>query len=625
MQPLCDDSVYQLINYDGRWSVRFYGSRPPVPGVYTLGSLDREPTAYLVATVRCSSVEAERAYAHARTQFKARLSTLCAAVAHDTAFLEVEQEVRQVLTDEHRYMQFEVQHLYTAFATMSTVDEGRISIPKNIDGIVNPAHRLRLSFAKWFARILTHYKAHADVEELQLLNKLTPQLLNKLSVLWSRTALTNKIDLIEGGDLLDAYYSGMPSSCMAHADHPGVLFYAKNPVEMAVVRDNDGKITGRALVWTTTTGEKFMDRAYPDNAGLEWYALQQWAKSNVQYYRIRNGSVARTVGDESCNIVVKMRKYPVLPYLDTLAAYLDDPSTDGYILLTNGTSIDCETTSPVPTTTRGLWAEDPGCGCDKPWLSCYAYALDGKPLAIEELRELSPDALARVHISLACRGDESDDEDTVYCRDTGDYRLADDVQWCAQCGDHFSQLRSMATVQLGADREAEWCYSCRSVEAVELDGQWWVHVLVDYCINCNAWIVTDKLADLRSTTPVSEYRCADCLTYEESNNDTTETPSTVQAEPAEPESTPPDPVQCTLVSGARALREPIDGSRLDEAIDSSPAYPPGRLCEGQAVSWALRQSFRWACPQGLSTPTAPLGVGVRDGDDLEPSGVLRSS
>ena len=627
MQPLYDDSVYQLISYDGRWSVRLYDGDPCMPGIHAMGPLSGYLDVQLLATVRRSAVEEERAYSHARTQFSARLSALRHAIIDNTAFREVASEVWQVLTYEYRYVKFEVQHLYTTFATLSTVDEGKISIPKNIDGIVNPAHRLRLSFAKWFARILTHYKAHAPVEDLEILDKLTPQLLNKLNVLWSRTAVNYKIELIKGDDILDAYYSGTPSSCMAYAHHPGVLFYAKNPVEMAVVRNINDEITGRALVWTTTTGEKFMDRAYPNNDGLEWYALQHWAKSNVQYYRTRNGNVARTVDDESCDIVVKMRKYPFLPYLDTLTAYRDDPAMDGYMLLTNGTSIDLETTLPTPRIRHGMWDEGLDCKCDEPWLSCYVYTLDGKPLAVEELRELSPNDLARVDSILFCRADEVDEEmgeDRVYCRDASSYEWPENVYTCARCSGYFAHYRSMATVQLGRGQEAGWCYSCREVMAVELDGQWWALGLVEECTNCFAWVKRDELTDTSSTTPVDEYRCKDCLTDKDANNDTTETPSIVQAEPAEPEYTPPDPVQYTLVPGAGVLWEPIDGARLDKAIDSAPAYPHGSIFEGPTLARSPRRSFFGALHREHASE-APLSVEIRIWDDSEPSGVLRSS
>lgn len=81
----------------------------------------------------------------------------------------------------------------------------------------------------------------------------------------------DNFEIVTGDDILkyydkNNYYNrsgSLNSSCMRTADHENKLrFYTKNSnISLIIFKLND-KILGRALLWTTTTGEKVMDRIY---------------------------------------------------------------------------------------------------------------------------------------------------------------------------------------------------------------------------------------------------------------------------------------------------------------------------------------------------------------------------
>jgi len=131
------------------------------------------------------------------------------------------------------------------------------------------------------------------------------------------------------------------SSCMAQASSDMLEIYTDNPevCKMVVKWSDNGqfvngvfqsdKIVGRALLWTTTSGDIFMDRIYTIDSSDE-ELFKKYAESNGWWSKGSQNSSSNfeaVRGSESKNpvyVVQLLRSYDdEYPYLDTLC-YLND-------------------------------------------------------------------------------------------------------------------------------------------------------------------------------------------------------------------------------------------------------------------------------------------------------------
>lgn len=161
----------------------------------------------------------------------------------------------------------------------------------------------------------------------------------------SQFEFTGTFNYIKGPDIKtwyhqDKYHSNagtLNNSCMKKPScQPYLDVYVNNPetVKMLIATDSDGKLIGRALIWTTVKGEKFMDRVYGNDQTIQ--AFLEHARDNGMYYkRYQNHSSADRVLDSNANAVdLQLMVYldtsncNYLPYMDTFK-YTDDPD-DGH-------------------------------------------------------------------------------------------------------------------------------------------------------------------------------------------------------------------------------------------------------------------------------------------------------
>ena len=157
----------------------------------------------------------------------------------------------------------------------------------------------------------------------------------------------SKFDVVSGKDIHNFYKASnyseddgqLGSSCMAGAPKDWLYIYTANPdvVQMAILYDDSGsivedkykskKIKGRAILWTTDNGYKFMDRIYTNNdSDIELF--KKFATRNGWWYKIGGGNeVVMGKGEERKDekIVVTLKKWhEEYPYLDTLNFFNSD-------------------------------------------------------------------------------------------------------------------------------------------------------------------------------------------------------------------------------------------------------------------------------------------------------------
>lgn len=129
-------------------------------------------------------------------------------------------------------------------------------------------------------------------------------------------------EVIKGDDIIKWYYNEnyaartgqLGQSCMQYdkcKEYFGI--YEMNPevCQLLILKDSTGqKIMGRALLWNTENGEKYIDRVYTNKDSL-LNLFDKWSEKNGYFKNFRNNQG---------NLIVKVKPmdYGQYPYMDTL-------------------------------------------------------------------------------------------------------------------------------------------------------------------------------------------------------------------------------------------------------------------------------------------------------------------
>ncbi|MFA6358662.1 MAG: hypothetical protein WCY09_08425 [Candidatus Omnitrophota bacterium] len=100
-------------------------------------------------------------------------------------------------------------------------------------------------------------------------------------------------DIVNGNDIIEAYDVEYGAhSCMTGSNCKYVKFMAENPSTISILlfmnKSKDKTTKARALLWTTTEGDRVLDRIYP-NAGWHIDTIKKWAKGNGIITRKNDG------------------------------------------------------------------------------------------------------------------------------------------------------------------------------------------------------------------------------------------------------------------------------------------------------------------------------------------------
>lgn len=116
------------------------------------------------------------------------------------------------------------------------------------------------------------------------------------------------------------------NSCMRFGTCQGYFdIYVDNPdvCQLLILKDEtDKKIEGRALIWTTVDGKRFMDRIYVSKDSYT-NLFKKWAEQNgcaTKGYGYGHGAGF----DNKFIVKVQPKLYSTYPYMDTLNRYMPD-------------------------------------------------------------------------------------------------------------------------------------------------------------------------------------------------------------------------------------------------------------------------------------------------------------
>ena len=169
-------------------------------------------------------------------------------------------------------------------------------------------------------------------------------------VLFNQDAL-KRFELVKGDEIKKWYHESsyankangnlgpLHNSCMRFGRCQGFFkIYIDNPdvCQLLILKDETGKkIDGRALIWTTVDGKKFMDRVYV-NKDSYTNLFKKWADENQCFVKVHGYGHGYGAGYDPVFIVkVQPILYSTYPYMDTLDCYIPDKG-----ILTNDVSVD---------------------------------------------------------------------------------------------------------------------------------------------------------------------------------------------------------------------------------------------------------------------------------------------
>lgn len=228
------------------------------------------------------------------------------------------------------------------YVAISCGDEEKVSYARSYKDRYDSKRRIKTTLSKYVRKQL---KIDTKTISDHLLADITSEFNSRLNA--------NYFINVVSGSVITEYYqkSFGGQSCMTGND--------SNKVELFAINDNiqlltyDNGIKARALLWTTDSGQKVLDRIYP-NSGKHIYRIHGWCKKNNIVYRVSQGLPEGNVilsDNKKYSITLKYDKY--LPYLDTFRSCIDNE--DGTMVASN-----CHTVGAVTVdwTSGNLISED---------------------------------------------------------------------------------------------------------------------------------------------------------------------------------------------------------------------------------------------------------------------------
>jgi hypothetical protein len=201
--------------------------------------------------------------------------------------------------------------------------------PHNLEGIQD----VDMKFETYFDNKTIKEITDADIEKF--VNNLTALIKSDLA------PEDSKIEVVKGDDIVKWYDAAnynsvrgnLGASCMANK-HP-IYFgiYSKNPqVSLLILKNNDDKLVGRALLWELKNGEYFMDRVYcltpyDENIFVKYANENNYTYrsngNNIGFRYYRNG---KEISEPKLFVELDECDFKRYPFLDSICFLNNDTS-----------------------------------------------------------------------------------------------------------------------------------------------------------------------------------------------------------------------------------------------------------------------------------------------------------
>lgn len=171
-----------------------------------------------------------------------------------------------------------------------------------------------------------NYKFDLGIDDDYELREFVDELLNEMVIPY-------QYEVIRGREIVREYCREKYGSCMFK--NASVEFYAanENAVGQVLIKDEDGEIVGRALLWNTDDGGRFLDRIHPDDDGRHVRFIRDVAEKEGWDYKADGNSYTDFDTAKGENYRIRVKDVGAWPYMDTMAFMTIE--SDGYCILSN--------------------------------------------------------------------------------------------------------------------------------------------------------------------------------------------------------------------------------------------------------------------------------------------------
>lgn len=171
----------------------------------------------------------------------------------------------------------------------------------------------------------------------KIFNNISGQEVEKFSTLFKSISSVKEftLEVVKGQEIVDLYHQSryqdlnrgsLGSSCMKYDRCVEYLkIYRDNDnISMLVMKDKNGMVIGRSILWDLDNGDKFMDRIYTSCDEEYMYFFKKWAKDNGYFYKTLQGwqnTIQITKEGKEIEMLLEVTfkniKYDRYPYMDT--------------------------------------------------------------------------------------------------------------------------------------------------------------------------------------------------------------------------------------------------------------------------------------------------------------------
>jgi hypothetical protein len=172
----------------------------------------------------------------------------------------------------------------------------------------------------------------------KIFNNISSQEVERFSNLFKSISSIKEftLEVIKGQEIVDLYHQSkyqdpnrgsLGNSCMKYdrcVQYLGI-YRDNDNISMLVMKNPNGMVIGRSILWDLDNGDKFMDRIYTISDEEYMYFFKKWAKDNGYFYKTHQGwqnTIQATKDNKEVEVFLEVTlknvKYDRYPYMDTL-------------------------------------------------------------------------------------------------------------------------------------------------------------------------------------------------------------------------------------------------------------------------------------------------------------------
>jgi hypothetical protein len=202
---------------------------------------------------------------------------------------------------------------YRQFVSLSQEETNKVSYATKPSHVFDNIKRQRTTIQRYLGRIINpemnNLMSESDIDRVSA---------EIIYTIWGGEI--ENLNIVSGYQIQQTYKQGFAySSCMTGSDSDKMQLLAQNPDNVSLVKYNFMGVNARALLWTSDSGKRILDRIYP-NQGNHILALHDWCDSQGIIYRVSQSypdGIVYLSDNSNYQVTLDVSGIEDWPFLDT--------------------------------------------------------------------------------------------------------------------------------------------------------------------------------------------------------------------------------------------------------------------------------------------------------------------